>query len=487
MFVHENKVELKLFRYVEVKDSSAVGIITALNRIIDACKNPLFKNYFYSNIASVATDGASNMIGKYNSFVQKLQNLTAPYREQRPLQKYHCANHLLALAYNDVMYSNQESLQYCHKMTQYCNRLAAFYASKSYKKRAALQDEAAELNEQIRSFQRIMKVRWMPSSQRSYSIIDQNFKTFVTHLKKLKLSPTKYTSEGRLEAAHLIAIFTDKNYLATLYHHLDMINELSIAAKSFERKVSSVIDMERVLEKVRDNLDVLKAVPGTFLRNFLFECSCYGYTGCTIEQLEAYNNVTFRTHILTTGGSGIPPLSQTRLPMLDEIKEALEKRFPSATVSSFSNLLPQSLSSIPNANWKEFAKHLNEYYGLPNTIETKLKSMQSHIIQSTFFQQNKNSPPEQFWSNVLQQPSLLLNDADLIKLIKIALVQPAGTAQVESGFSILGKIKNEIRSSLNIETVEKIMRIRFNGPKIEAFPRYQIASEWLKAGHHRVD
>lgn len=58
--------------------------------------------------------------------------------------------------------------------------------------------------------------------------------------------------------------------------------------------------------------------------------------------------------------------------------------------------------------------------------------------------------------------------------------------RVESGFSMLNYIKNPIRNSLKVETVEQLLRVKFNGPDIEDFPFQSARESWISKGHQHA-
>ena len=74
------------------------------------------------------------------------------------------------------------------------------------------------------------------------------------------------------------------------------------------------------------------------------------------------------------------------------------------------------------------------------------------------------------------------------RLVRIVLVLPANSADVERSFSIMNHIKYDRRASLTSKNLDHIMRLRINGPKsLDRFPSAKYARAWVAAKHMRTD
>lgn len=425
MYVENKEQVVRVWRYVEAKATTADELYNILIRLVTAEKNPNFMNYFKTRLASIATDGASNMVGQYNSLVTKLRSYINTPPNARPLQSYHCNNHVLALAYNDFVYSSDPELGFCKTIINHCNRLSRFYSTKAYRRREELYQTAAESGDSLRKFRRIQKVRWVPATQLSYSIVDQNYKSFMSHLSKLK-NDISITHENRREANNLYNIFVDKNLIGTIYHHLDVIAELSKWAKWMERKTNSIIDVAEISENVRLTTESLLVVPGKHLERFLAECRCNGVP-FSLQSFESTSVVNFRGQLLTNSGSNIPKLSQSRPAILQQLIASFEVRFPKESISAFSVLNPRTVSASSADDWNKLAEYFRKYYNFPLTIHSELQTLKHTIVSDTNLQQHIRLPPEKFWSKLLMEVEF---SETIQQVIKIALVQPAGTSQV---------------------------------------------------------
>ena len=65
-------------------------------------------------------------------------------------------------------------------------------------------------------------------------------------------------------------------------------------------------------------------------------------------------------------------------------------------------------------------------------------------------------------------------------LLKIMMTISASTAACERGFSSMNNEKNDLRTRLNNETLDDILRININGKPFEDFNHKQHVQSWLQ-------
>lgn len=71
---------------------------------------------------------------------------------------------------------------------------------------------------------------------------------------------------------------------------------------------------------------------------------------------------------------------------------------------------------------------------------------------------------------------------NILHLVRIMLVLPVSSAQCERGFSTQKRIKSDIRSALNPNTVEDLIRISVEGPPLETFDASVSVKRWMEEG-----
>lgn len=427
-------VEVKCWRYVEAVHSTAHALTNKVMSLVDEENNPAFTSYFKTEMVALGTDGASNMIGRHNSLANGLDAYVRGERARngRPLVKFHCGNHKLALAYNDVMYSKDPNLQYIKDITSNLNKLASFYSTKAYRRRHDLREKAKEEALSIRRYKGIQKVRWMSATQESYRAFDGNFRVMFNHLSSVRDAEyNDVAADTRMQARDLLAFFTDRHVLSTIYHHLDIITTLSIWSKHMEHKVASIMDMRDNQEKVELELQALLAVPGVYLSKFYKDSTCDGIE-CNERSFPTAKKVMFRGAELIASVQGFPPLTQTRQLVINFLLDALERRFPKAAVSAFSVINPESLPSVTAQDANALGNYLVQTYGFDPSISNKLLGFLSQLATSEFYQATyQKQHPVKFWELALASYPALKQDKDLEKAIHIGLVQPASTARYD--------------------------------------------------------
>ena len=84
------------------------------------------------------------------------------------------------------------------------------------------------------------------------------------------------------------------------------------------------------------------------------------------------------------------------------------------------------------------------------------------------------------WKHVIQNKSECY--ANVLHLIKIILVVPVSTAQVERLFSVVKRMLSDWRHSLKADTMEALLRIASEGVSPEEFDSLPVVKQWLASG-----
>ena len=77
--------------------------------------------------------------------------------------------------------------------------------------------------------------------------------------------------------------------------------------------------------------------------------------------------------------------------------------------------------------------------------------------------------------------SLITQCSNILCLIDLVLTIPASTAECERGFSVMGQIKSDWRSSLSPETVDDLMKVLMQSPNIDSFDPSEAIQLWLSS------
>ena len=326
-------------------------------------------------------------------------------------------------------------------------------------------------------FSKIFSVRWLPTSQYAYDTIKLNYKVFISHLTRTTTDirgNSKRPADVVTEAQALLNIFTDRNLVSTIHHHLDILYDLSKWAKWLPRKGGTVIDLKSWILYIAAKFESLKTKNGPYLGIFLESCTCDGVLG--IE--------------LFTDGSDIPKLSTTKVETIVYLQKSFATRFPIESIEAYSVFNPRDFGEISADGFEPTLVYLKRMYDYDERILLPmLKNLQLSIKTSEFYKTNQRDPPEVFWPLALANSHFGWNSVTR-RIITLALIQTVGTARVESGFSNLSFIKNQWRTNLSIPNAEHQLRLRFNTPPIDKFseyPKFRMAQRWIQTGHLRSD
>ena len=70
----------------------------------------------------------------------------------------------------------------------------------------------------------------------------------------------------------------------------------------------------------------------------------------------------------------------------------------------------------------------------------------------------------------------------MTKLMAISMVLPVSSVECERGFSKQNIIKTQLRCRLTIESLEQLMRVSLNGPRLEELDPLPIYRMWHSSG-----
>ncbi|KAJ8386336.1 hypothetical protein AAFF_G00174330 [Aldrovandia affinis] len=86
------------------------------------------------------------------------------------------------------------------------------------------------------------------------------------------------------------------------------------------------------------------------------------------------------------------------------------------------------------------------------------------------------------WELMMRKEPYCSDYKNILHLVHIMMVLPVSSAVCERGFSSQKRIKSDIRASLNIDTVEDLIRISIEGPSLEDFDARESVKTWFTQG-----
>ena len=118
----------------------------------------------------------------------------------------------------------------------------------------------------------------------------------------------------------------------------------------------------------------------------------------------------------------------------------------------------------------------------------RLEWVELKLLVQHFREKENSLKFEELWSKVLLHSSSCGTDSSIPNvgaLVKIMLVLPVQTAEVERTFSLRNRIKQDWRSRLTSQTTTDLMRITLSGQTIQSFDPTPAMSLWCKSGKTR--
>ena len=74
--------------------------------------------------------------------------------------------------------------------------------------------------------------------------------------------------------------------------------------------------------------------------------------------------------------------------------------------------------------------------------------------------------------------------SNLSHLFEVLLILPISNADVERGFSSMGRIKSECRNHLEEDTLEDLLQIKLEGPRLLYFSSDNALNAFLSSSRH---
>jgi hypothetical protein len=183
--------------------------------------------------------------------------------------------------------------------------------------------------------------------------------------------------------------------------------------------------------------------------------------------------------------------------IITEILKTLNARFPEST-----NVF-EDLTYLMQENWPaDFAKFRDYgdkkikamaavFYESGADCEEEWYQFKQNIRYHSLRQLTERTTAKKFWSEALSEQNSRLweNGGQAFKcfrnFIEKILAVPISSADAERGFSVQNNIKTDRRASLNLESLDALMRIRLNGV-FKSFNFKTAARRWVRENHYAV-
>ena len=444
-------------------NANAQGITEAMNiAMTDVCEN------WKEKTVALGSDGAAVMVGEVGG-VYALLKQDIPH-----LIKVHCIAHRLELAFADTVKA-------IPKLEEAKTMLQGIWKHYHYSPKAVRElKELAETME-VRSYKAVKTdgTRWVPHLKRALDVLLlKNYSTVVVHFQHTSQArDASVTMQGR--AMSYSKKLVNYRFLLFLHLLLDIVTAIGKLSLHFQEDGITISQLQDKVNTLSSTLEAFKVRPGEHLNSF---------------QLEVSDGNQYKGLQLTRSENDAAAFARSKDDIINTAMAFLNDRFQGLgqdpTLSAAATLTDHHSWPINNrpllllygedaiqALFQHFQVLLNQHnFNLQSCLDEWME-MKVHLQRVRGELQYSN---KEFWKSKFQMSAGPF--PNLLMLIELCLVIPVQTACCERGNSCLNRIMCDLRSTLDVQTVEALMRISINGPSPENYHAALAVARWLDSG-----
>ncbi|XP_065640484.1 E3 SUMO-protein ligase KIAA1586-like [Hydra vulgaris] len=374
-------------------------------------------------------DGASNMLGKKAGMAQLLLN-------QFPnLILWHCSNHRLELAVNDVV---RDILPICH-MKSFFDKLYSIYSA-SPKNKKELETVAMTLSVKLNSIGRTLGTRWVSFSARSVMAVWNNYAALYQHFHE-SLLDLRRNGGDRAQYAGLKNKLCDINFIINMGLMLNALIELEHLSKKLQDRQTSLPDAHRLITLKYHIFQSMRNNSGEYYSQTQLAAEKFEFKGVKL-QIEKVSKIN-----------------------QNEFFKCLQDKENDPRKEKYDNLI-KNLQIFDKPQW--FADQ-DPCFG-DNDIRQLAKTL--NICEITAVQGFRDYIST---GDCNKTP----NDLQPLRTATNTLI--VSTAECERSFSTINIILSSLRNSLLIKTVSSLMFISLVGPPFTHFdPKDYVIKQFGK-------
>ncbi|XP_060596481.1 zinc finger protein 862-like [Ruditapes philippinarum] len=466
-YIHNGIPYTDFLANIELSDGCAHTIVTALLTYFEKCEINT------SKCVSLATDGASVMVGKKTGVGVQLVAKAAPFCVQT-----HCVAHRLNLSITDAIKDNDAMKKFNVKFGELFN-----FFSNSGNRTYTLRQMQTLLDEPELSIKAPYPVRWL-GLKRAVETVHECYGSLLATLSSIGVNDTKakglYKYFSSYKTAILIGLMCDVHV------------ELGKLCCTLQSEKLMFSDVPAIVESTVSMLNILKTNDG----------ECFKIMKGNLRYEE--DKVFYGNEELTNYSLNIDSQIETvRQNYLSNLIKNIKRRIPkhdSKLMLSLNEVLEPSIVRMASPESNETALQcLIDHYGNDKVIKSVSGNMISGYVE-TVKPVVKIIQSEQLlkeWPGVcgmmagcyknLSLPEfcqrIILKHKDqfpnIAKLAVIALCMQVTSVECERSFSTQNRIKSKYRASLGDVSLEALMRVSLFGPSVENFDSEQCARQWL--------
>lgn len=457
------------------KDMSAKGILSV---IVAALKEDDIYDLVKNSLYGISSDGAAVMIGEKAGFITLLRQEFG----RTNIYNVWCTSHRLQLVVGQGLEKNAIIGNSVKALRKFNNDIYSEFKNSAVKNQKLIAT-AFRLKKPAPSFSRIHDVRWMESELIAYKELSENYQVLVENLREVPKNLKSYAT-----VAAYLKLLEDPEFLVQLHFTIDLLTEFtehSLKSQKLELSLIDVLDFRTSIMSYLDRTDSVEFT--TFWNGFGCMLKYKGTKVCEAkaDDVEYPGTFTYQSIEFKIDDDIDKNMQEWRKEALKSLKNSLQKYFPAGAMNEFLIFLPKNLPDSEQQFDEYFSgpiTQLNKFFkiGDYNLLFRQWKKIMSILIQHRTYADLKAGLPHHFWSNCL---NIIGDDPQYnlaIKLIRIAIIIPSGTSEVERSFSAMNNIVTAKRSSMNERHVEDRLKISINGGSdLKILPFEDWAKKWL--------
>lgn len=439
-YINKNgKVTSRLLQLVELDatDLSSAKIYEKFEEVFDKYKIPL------SNLTGVASDGASVMVGRQNSFITHLK------------KKYPHVILLKCICHSANLVASKATAKIPQAVENLLRQIYS-YVSGSAKRCAQLQEIQNYFNVQHYKILKLCGTRWLAT----YQCVERVLVNWEPLLSFFRVA----VFEDGLDAASIILNLMEsveiKAYLLFLKYALDYMNKFNALFQS-EQILINVLSLRsrQLLQQVGQNFlksDVFKTdkpVNNNVLRPANYRELFEMYVGSECEIYMKSKLTSQQQH-------------QVRIKILDfyicMFQEILDRLPIEGLFSYFEFLSPENAFRKDKIRFQSIPDTFNEFEGLNiSKINDEWRNM-PFVLNEREMEELSSQPLDVMWKNIGTYKDFTgtLVFQNIAELARIILTLPHSNAECERVFSVVNDVKTKKRNKLGDNTLNSICIIR---------------------------
>lgn len=418
-----------------------------------------------ASVVSLATDGASTMMGKRNGVGVQLKDKYCPY-----LVHTHCLAHRLALGCGDSLKDNSVIRNFRNMF----NGVYAFFHT-SANRTSLLSEMQGIYNDPVLKMKEPHEIRWLSV----YDSVEAVFRSYPSLVATFKSLSSNATASG-----YHTYFQKEKNAYLTAYF-ADIHSELSLLSKTFQRDNLHFIEVKGLIETTVNELqEIVNKDGGSHVRKMQQKIvtqegrCCIKDTDVDIIPMSEKEKEDLKTAVESYVNSVVKNLRKRLSPHAADI------------FHSFAVLLdPLTHQESEEIEITDALKQVKDFYATDDESVEKMldsESLPEEYKKLRVLIKSKGVYSGLTFSNLCKRV-LRIHDKlpNMQKLCQLASCQLITSVECERSFSIQNKIKTAQRSQLSVERLDVLMKLKLRGPDIEEYKVEKAVRYWDKLKNRR--